>query len=151
MTLACFSHSKISSSLHKMVFKQAKIHLFKFMVKRQQLAQQRNTKPASFFTCKLWKSPDPCQISWLKDAISSSQNCHFSNIHTMLSTRTDINEYIYKYMSASYENIFQFFSTFITYLSSKTISDIRGSHPCIIEFHFDLFKRLLLLLIANEI
>ena len=78
-------------------------------VKRQQLAQQRNTKPASFFTCKLWKSPDPCQISWLKDAISSSQNYHFSNIHTMVSTRTDINEYIYKYMSASYENIFQFF------------------------------------------
>ena len=54
-------------------------------------------------------------------------------------------------MSASYENIFQFFQPLSHIFLQRQYSDIRGSHPCIIEFHFLFFKRLLLLLIANEI
>ena len=111
MTLACFSHSKISSSLHKMIFKQGNDSSFQVHGQEAAVSTTEKYKASFFFHMQTVEESRslPNLLAERCHIISSSQNYHFSNIHTMVSTRTDINEYIYKYMSASYENIFQFF------------------------------------------
>ena len=152
MTLACFSHSKISSSLHKMIFKQGNDSSFQIHGQEAAVSATEKYKGSFFFHMQTVE-----ESRSLPNLLAERCHMEFPKLSLLKHSHHGVNKnrykwiHIYKYMSASYENIFQFFQPLSHIFLQRQYSDIRGSHPCIIEFHFLFFKRLLLLLIANEI